>query len=205
MATMTRSDRTPRQRLDPEERKGTILAAAAAAFAAAPYDAVSIAAVAARAGASEALVYRYFDGKAQLYAQVLRAAVDDLLRRQAEALADLPDGVPVRDRLRATTLVYLDHVASHPTGWSSPLRAGAEPEVAVRIRRETRADYVARLRALLAPSTTLRHEYALWGWFGFLDAACLRWVDRGCPAHDRWSLLDAALGALEGALGDWAA
>lgn len=202
---MTRSDRTPRRRLDPDERRSAILAAAAEEFAAAPYDAVSVSAVAARAGASEALVYRYFESKAELYAQVLRAAITDLLRRQAQALAELPDGVPVRDRLRATTLVYLEHVASHPTGWASPLRAGAEPEIAVRIRRETRADYVERLRALLAPSSTVRHEYALWGYFGFLDAACLHWVDRGCPADDRWSLLDTVLGALEGALGDWAA
>jgi AcrR family transcriptional regulator len=205
MPAMPRSDRSPRRRLAPDERRGAILAAAAEEFAVAPYDAVSVATVAARAQASEALVYRYFDGKADLYAHVLRAAVADLLARQAAALAELPAGVPVRDRLRATTLVYLDHVASHPTGWASPLRAGAEPEVAVGIRREARADYVARLAALLAPSDTRRHEYALWGWFGFLDAACLRWVDRGCPADDRWSLLDVALGALEGALGDWAA
>lgn len=205
MATMVRSDRTPRQRLDPDERRSAILSGAAEAFAVAPYDAVSIAAVARRAGASEALVYRYFAGKAELYAEVLRQAIGDLLRRQGHALAELPDGVPVRDRLRATTLVYLDHVASHPTGWASPLRAGVEPEVATQIRRQTRLEYVERLRDLLAPSATARHEYALWGYFGFLDAACLRWVDRGCPSDDRWALIDAALGALEGALGDWAA
>lgn len=200
-----RSDRTPRQRLDPDERRAAILAAAAEEFAGAPYGEVSVAAVAARAGASEALVYRYFAGKADLFAQVLRDAIGDLLHRQASALAELPDGVPVRDRLRATTLVYLDHVASHPTGWASPLRAGAEPEAATQIRRRTREEYVQRLREVLAPSGSSRHEYALWGYFGFLDAACLHWVDRGCPSDDRWSLLDAALGALEGALGDWAA
>ena len=202
---MARSDRTPRQRLDPDERRSVILAAATEAFAQASYDAVSIATVAGRAGASEALVYRYFTGKEELYAEVLRQAIDDLLRRQGSALAELPDGVPVRDRLRATTLVYLDHVASHPTGWASPYRVGAEPEVALAIRRRTREEYVDRLRELLEPSGAARHEYALWGYFGFLDAACLRWVERGCPADDRWSLLDAALGALEGALGDWAA
>lgn len=206
MATVARTDRNPRQRLDPEERREAILGAAAHAFAAAPYDEVSIAAVAAGAGASEALVYRYFAGKPELYAQVLRRALADLLARQAAALAELPEGVPVRDRLRATTLVYLDHVAAHPTGWASPLqRGGLEPDVAARIRRDARADYVERLRGLLAPSRTARHEYALWGYFGFLDAACLHWVDQGCPADDRWSLLDASLGALEGALGDWAA
>ncbi len=203
---MTRSDRTPRQRLDPDERRGAILAAAAEAFAGAPYDEVAIAAVATRAGASEALVYRYFAGKADLYAQVLDRAIADLLARQAAALAELPEGVPVRDRVRATVLVHLEHVAAHRAGWASPFAGTrAEPDVATQVRQRARLEYVDRLRDLLAPSSALRHDYALWGWFGFLDAACLHWVDRGCPDDDRWSLLDATLGALEGALGDWAA
>lgn len=203
---MSRTDRTPRQRLDPDERREVILAAATDAFAGAPYEEVAVAAVAARAGASEALVYKYFAGKSELYAQVLRRMIADLLGRQAAALAELPDGVPVRDRIRATTLVHLDHVAAYPTGWASPFAPSrAEPEVVAEVRHQARLEYVDRLRELLAPSRTLRHDYALWGWFGFLDAACLHWVERGCPDDDRWSLLDATLGALEGSLGDWAA
>ena len=206
MTTVARTDRNPRQRLDPDERRGAILAAAAEAFAAAPYEEVGIAAVAVRAGASEALVYRYYTGKAELYAQVLDHAIADLLARQAAALAELPDGVPVRDRVRATVLVHLDHVAAHRAGWASPFAGTrAEPDVAAQVRHRARLEYVDRLRSLLAPSGSVRHDFALWGWFGFLDAACLRWVDRGCPDDDRWSLLDATLGALEGALGDWAA
>lgn len=203
---MVRKDRTPRRRLDPEERREAILAAAVEVFAGAPYDEVAISQVAERADASEALVYRYFTGKAELYAQVVRLAIATLRERQAQALAALPGGVPVRDRVRTATLVYLDHVASHPSAWASPLqRPGGEPSSAAAIRREARADDVERLRALLAPSAAVRHDYALWGYLGFVDAACLRWVERGCPADDRWSLVDAALGALEGALGDWAA
>ena len=33
----------------------------------------------------------------------------------------------------------------------------------------------------------------------------LHWGNKGCPEEDQWALIDAALGALEGALGDWAA
>jgi AcrR family transcriptional regulator len=203
---MVRTDRTPRRRLDPGERRERILAAAADAFAVTPYDEVSVAAIAAQADASEPLVYRYFTGKADLYTQIVTLAIADLLARQAAALDALPDGVPVRDRVRTTTLVYLDHVAAHPRGWASPLhRPGSEPEQAAAIRREARRDYVERLRGLLSPATSARHEFALWGFFGFLDAACLCWVERGCPDDERESLADAALGALEGALGDWAA
>ena len=201
---MSRTDRQPRQRLAPEERRDAIAAAAATAFAAHPYDEVALATIAAAAGASEALVYRYFDGKADLYATVVRLTIDRLVARQAEALAALPAGVPARDKVRASILVHLDHVREQPTAWAAHLLAlGAEPEPAARIRRDARRDDVDRLRGLLLPDQGARHEYALWGFFGFLDAACLHWVATGCPEDDQWPLIDAALGALEGALGDW--
>ncbi|MGB4777812.1 TetR/AcrR family transcriptional regulator, partial [Microbacterium sp.] len=127
---MTRTDRQPRRRLDPDARRAAILDAAASAFAEEPYGAVTVSSIAARASASEALIYRYFSGKDELYAAVVRLAIDDLLRRQGAALADLPAGVPVRDRLRATTAVYLDHIADHPAAWAMPLRSpGSEPGV----------------------------------------------------------------------------
>ena len=122
------------------------------------------------------------------------------------ALAALPAGTSARDRIRAATVVYLDHIAAHPEAWALPLRRpGGEPPRAAQVRLAARQAYVDHLRALLAPSTQARHEFALWGYYGFLDAACLHWVDQGCPEPGRWPLIDAALGALEGALGDWAA
>ncbi|NHC45098.1 TetR/AcrR family transcriptional regulator [Motilibacter sp. K478] len=192
--------------MDPGERQERILDAATAAFAATPYDDVALAPVAAAAGASEALVYRYFAGKAGLYAAVVQRSVDDLVAAHEEALAQLAPAVPARDRVRAATLAYLEHVARHPSGWLAPLaRSEGEPEPAATIRRDARADYVARLRGLLQPGVGTRREYALWGFFGFLNAAALRWLAEGCPEDARWPLVDAALGALEGGLGDWAA
>ena len=206
MATMGRTDRRPRQRLEPDERRAAILHAAADVFAARAYSEVTIASIAAHAGASDALIYRYFAGKEGLYTEIVRLAIADLLDRQAAALDDLPAGVPVRDRIRTATIVYLDHIAADPAAWAMPLRQpGTEPAATAELRTRARQEYVDHLRALLAPSDQARHEYALWGYFGFLDAACLHWVDRSCPTDDRWALIDAALGALEGALGDWAA
>lgn len=183
-----------------------MLGAAAEAFAEQPYAEVTVSAIARRAGASDALLYRYFSGKEELYSATVQLAIDQLLTHQAAALAALPPSSSIRDRIRAATDVYLDHIATHPAAWAMPLRnPGTEPSTAAAVRLSARHDYVQRLRDLLAPSTQPRHEYALWGYYGFLDAACLRWVDRGCPDEDRDSLVDAALGALEGALGDWAA
>ena len=201
---MARTDRAPRRRLDPDQRRAAILEAAVEAFAERGYPDVTMAAVGAAAGASEALVYRYFGSKDALYLEIVRSAIDDLRVRQAAALAALADGVPVRDRVRAATQVYLDHIAHHPVSWALPLRRpGSEPAAVADLRRAIRAEYVDGLAGWLAPDSSRRREFALWGYFGFLDAGCLRWVDRGCPDDDRWSLIDAALGALEGALGDW--
>ncbi len=203
---MARTDRQPRQRLDPDARRQAIFDAAVTAFAEQPYPDVTVSSIASRAGASDALLYRYFAGKEDLYTQVIRVAIDDLVARQSATLDALATSVSVRDRLRQTSAVYLDHIVIHPEAWAMPLRSpGTEPSAAATLRTQARADYVERLRDLLSPSTRARHDYALWGYFGFLDTACLRWVERGCPEDERWLLIDAALGALEGALGDWEA
>ena len=64
---------------------------------------------------------------------------------------------------------------------------------------------VAALAEVVGGSRGHRDDFALWGYLGFLDDACLRWVHAGCPDDQRHSLVDAALGCLEGALGDWRA
>lgn len=182
-----------------------ILDAAREAFASTPYAEVSAAQVAEASGSSAGLVFHYFGSKAQLYAEVVRGAMHDLGEAHEAAQAALADGVPVRDRVRAAVLVRLDHLAGRPGVWATPLVGGEEPTEALAVRREARAMEVEVLRALLPVADWARHEYALWGWLGFLDQACLRWVEAGCPVDERHPLTDAALGALEGALGDWGA
>ena len=200
-----RTDRAPRQRLDEATRRAAILAAAGQAFVDAPYEQVRLAEVARDAGASEALVFRYFGSKADLYAAVVAAAMDRLRARQEEADGRLGAGASTRDRVRSSLLVYLDHIAEGAVGWAAPFLApGAEPVTAVAARRAERERYVGLLVDLLGVKEWPRHRYAVWGYFGFLDGACLAWVTRGCPEAERHALVEAALGALEGALGDWA-
>lgn len=191
------------RRLDVEARRAQILDAARAAFAAAPYSEVSTAQIARASGSSQALLFHYFGTKADLYAVVAREAIDALTSTQLAANEALPAGVPVRDRVKVSLETYLDYIHSHPESWATPLRGGAEPEAVVAMRAEARAANVDRLATLLGVHGWTRHTYALWGFLGFLDQACLHWVDQGCPADQRNPLIDAALGALEGALGDW--
>lgn len=198
---MTRSDRRPRQRLDPAQRRTAILDAARDAFAQAPYDQVSLASVASAADASEALVHKYFATKGALYAEIVREAIESLLQRQFEADAALGPGASARQRLATSVEAYLDFVASTPEGWAAPLRDPCDGAAeAASLRAAARERYVTLLRAVLGLPPGQPRDHALYGYLGFLDAACLSWVTAGCPRDQRPALTAAALGALDGAL-----
>ena len=113
--------------------------------------------------------------------------------------APLPQADSTRDRVSLLLQGYLDALAADHT-----LVAGiGEPEAAVTHRRVAASALVEKLREIIGVGDFPRHIWALWGWVGFLEAAGRHWVDDGCPADQRWPLIEAALGALEGALGDW--
>ena len=190
--------------MDPAERRELILSAASRAVASRPYEEVSLAEIAEEAQASEALVHKYFVGKAGIYAQVLQGAVDELAERTRQADAALPEGSSARDRVRASVLTYLDFIAERSPGWMAyQILAGHEPGEAARVRQEAREAAVRALAEVVGGSRGHRDDFAFWGYLGFLDDACLRWVRAGCPNDQRHSLIDATLGCLEGALGDW--
>lgn len=192
--------------MDPAERRELILSAASRAFASRPYEEVSLAEIAEEAQASEALVHKYFANKAGTYAQVLQRAADELAERTRRAADALPAGSSARDQVRASILTYLDFIAERSPGWMAyQILAGHEPGEAAQVRQAARESAVEALADVVGGSHGYRDEFALWGYLGFLDDACLRWVRAGCPAEQRHSLVDAALGCLEGALGDWRA
>lgn len=199
-----RNDRSPRQRLDVDARREAILEAAVAEYAKGSYSTVTVTQIAARANASAALVFHYFESKAGLYTAVVQRAIESLLAAQRMADEQLPSGSSARDHVRTALYVYLDHIAAHPRAWADPLAGGQEPDAATELRAVTRARYVELLRKRLEPTPSLRAEIALSGYFGFVDSAALAWVHRGHPDHERDELVTTALGALEGALGDWA-
>jgi AcrR family transcriptional regulator len=198
---VTRVDRRPRRRLDASRRRAAILDAARAAFAAGSYQEVSVAAVAGAAGASEALVLRYFGSKAALYVAVVEEAIALLLERLAAADAALDPGAPWTERAAGSVRTYLDFVAAFPRGWAGPLRAPyGEPPEAEALRVDLRRRLVGQLRARLGPAPDRPRDLALHGYLGFLDAACLDWVDAGCRDGERAVVVAMAVDALRAAV-----
>lgn len=194
---------TQRRRLDPEERRALILDAARSAFAATPYGEASVPAIARAAGASPALVFHYFGSKAGLYGATVGEELDALAAAQAAADAALEPGQPARDRVRAWILTRLDHLADHPQALASGGTLGEEPAEATARRDAAREASITWLTNVIGTGDWPRHRYAIIGFLAFLDRCCAAWVEAGCPAEERHPLTDAALGALEGALGDW--
>ena len=188
-----------RRRLGPEERRAVILAAARAAFATASYAEVGVPEVARRAGGSPAIVFHYFGSKEGLYAALLEADLNDLAERQQAADAALPPTTSARDRVRTWVLAHLDHVAAHARG----SLAREEPVATAAIRDRAREKDLAFLAEILQPADAVRDRFALLGFLGFLDAVGAAWASDGCPEDDRHPLVEAALGALQGGLGDW--
>ena len=137
-------------------------------------------------------------------AGLLLRTVDELTERTRRADDALPEGSSARDRVRTSVLTYLDFIAERSPGWVTyQALAGHDPgDEAARVRRQAREAAVAALAEVVGGSRGHRDNFALWGYLGFLDNACLRWVHAGCPDDQRHSLVNAVLRCLGRALGD---
>jgi len=177
-----------------EQRRELILTAASTAFVERGWLEVSVAEIGAAAGASEALVHRYFGTKAGLLAAVVEREALARLEAQRAAAAELgPDAGP-REVLASSLTVYLEAIASHPAGWLAVLRGGGviPPEV-VDVRLRVHGMYVAALVRLLGPDVS---RYEIEGYLGWIDGACAAWVGNGCPAADTAEIINGALDTL---------
>jgi AcrR family transcriptional regulator len=152
-------------------------------------------------GASEALVHKYFGTKADLYLEIVSDAMATLLQRQVEADAALGPGATAFQRVARSIEIYLDFITSAPEGWAAPLRNPHDGfPLAAELRAQSRVRYVERLRTVLDQQASEPRDHALHGYLGFLDAACLAWVNAGCVTGQRPAVVAMSLGALEGAL-----
>ncbi|MGW6035326.1 TetR/AcrR family transcriptional regulator [Gordonia terrae] len=148
----TKAEGAVRRRLAPEARRAELVAAGARLFGEAPYDEVRMNDVAAEAGVSRALMYRYFPDKRSLFVAVVDALSERMI---AWTIVEIDnDATPFR-KIRAAVLGYLDQYAKYPHAADSiVLGVGATDS---RIADRDEADR-ARLRDLVLEQ--FRHEFS---------------------------------------------
>jgi len=184
--------KVPRRRLDLEERREELLAAAFELFVTRGYDEVGMEDVARVAGASKGLVYHYFPTKKDLYRAAVARGAGLLLERVDTGGDDAPLA-----RLEAGLDAYFAYVAEHRSAYEALMRSGVgvDPEVAV-ILEQTREEIARRLLEglpLVGPDAVVRA--AVRGWIGFVEALALGWL--ASPDPDRTVLRQLALGVLQ--------
>ncbi|RKN40446.1 TetR/AcrR family transcriptional regulator [Streptomyces hoynatensis] len=188
----------PYRRLSVEERRRQIIAAAQGLFARNAPEDVSLEDVAAAAGVSRPLVYRYFPGgKQQLYEAALSAAAERL-----ERCFEIPERGPLSARMAEVLDRYLAFVDQHAEGFTALLKGGSVVETSRttatvdRVRRVA-ADHV--LRHLRQPSPSPWLLLTVRTWLSVVEAASLIWLDEGRqwpPDRLRDWLLDQLMGDL---------
>lgn len=190
-----------RTRMNPAQRKALILDTARSAFATHSYQNVSVAAVAATAGVSVALVHKYFDSKSGLFAAVLEQHFQQLRELQRHAVTGKAS---TRDRVVALVEAQLDYVVKlqrpHET---QHVLFGHDDARASEVRRLDEHGFAQTLRDIVRPNDSARDFYAVAAFHGILQAATRTWVQRGCPEEEKWPIIEAVVGGLEGSLGDW--
>ena len=166
-------------RLDHDQRRAQILAAARRLFSDDNYAAVSSAAIAREAGVARGLLHHYFGTKRELYLEVVRSVV------RVVPLSDTgpPAGPGLEAAVDEVVNQWLDRVHRNRVTWLASIDAeglGSDPEVE-RIVEEARENMVDRLIAVLGlgeaePQRELRAVLHAYG--GLAEAASRQWLRR---------------------------
>ncbi|MEE4543293.1 TetR/AcrR family transcriptional regulator [Streptomyces sp. V4-01] len=166
------------RRMSVEARRTQLLTAAVDLFGHRRPEDVSVDDVAAAAGVSRPLVYRYFPGgKQQLYEAAIQGAAQELIGRFAVA----PQGAPTR-RLADVLDRYLDYVDEHDAAYAALMRGGG---VAGDGRTGAVVDGVRRravqqvLHHLGVARPGPRLATMVRAWIASVEAVSLIWLDEG--------------------------
>jgi AcrR family transcriptional regulator len=184
-----------RRPLKREDRRESVLRAAATAFARAGFDATSMSDVADEAGVSKVIVYRHVPSKAELYQRVLQRVSDRLWEVWSEEVAHGERGMAAR--------THLSVARENPDGyrllWSHAVR---EPSF---------APYAHRLRAAAedvadeAIGERVDPRLRRWAVVTYVDTlvdAVLRWLELGDEAEDEL-FIERTTAGLEGLRRGW--
>lgn len=188
-------------RLDPDERRLQILAAARSLFSERGFNAVSTTEIAAEAGVARGLINHYFGTKRELYVEVVR----EMVRFRSQPVPEYVNGATPQDRIDESIDRWLEMVSRNREAWLAAVGAeglGRDPEIEA-VLDEAREQATGRLIEVLGlgPAADAPPEVhaVLRAYGGMAEAATREWLER-----DRWSreqcaaFLKAALPQLVG-------
>jgi AcrR family transcriptional regulator len=166
------------RRMSAEARRRQILTAAVDLFGHRRPEDVSVDDVAAAAGVSRPLVYRYFPGgKQQLYEAAVHGAARELIGR-----FKVPGDGPPTLRLAGALDSYLAYVDEHDAAYGALLRGGSVAETS---RTDAIVDEVRRnaaeqvLHHLGVTEAGPRLAMMVRSWIASVEAVSLIWLDEG--------------------------
>ncbi len=163
-----------RRRLAPDQRRRELLEHALVLFATRPYDEVTVAELAERAGASEGLLFRYFEDKRSLYVEAIRLGLERVV--EASDVGDLE--LPPTERFEAGLGGFVDLVERFPFAIPQALQGGpaADPELQAHVDAmfdTLVARIVSRMRVEDPPD---RLRWAIRAWLAFVQVSTAQWI-----------------------------
>ncbi|MDQ2621502.1 MAG: TetR/AcrR family transcriptional regulator [Actinomycetota bacterium] len=186
-----------RRRLSQEDRRRELLEFGLRAFTTRPYNEVKVADIAAEAGASEGLVFRYFGDKRNFYRESIRAG----LALATEASDPDPVGTAT-ERFHEGLDRYVALLENFPYAIPHVMQGGpaADPEIqaeAEQAHRQVAARIVTRMKV---PDPPARLEGAVRLWLTFVQVSSAEWIRE--PQVDREELLLNQIAVFRGMMAD---
>lgn len=139
-------------------------------------DALTMEAVAARAGVSKALLFHYFPTKRDYQVAVAQAAADDLLLR-----TEVPRDDDVLAGLRASLEAFVEYVETRRDAYVGLVRGSVGGDPAMQAVADTTRDRITRRSldrmAEIGLPTDAAATLAVRAWQAFVEEAVLRWLD----------------------------
>ena len=186
---------TKRRRLDPAERRAELLDVGAKLFAAKPYEDVLMEDIAAQAGISRALLYRYFPNKRDLFAAIYQQAADRLL-----AASEFAPDLPVAAQVAAALDAHIDYFAANRHSVLAANRELAGDRVIQAIIDDELATLRQRVLDVAGFDDHVKEAVSavLTSWLVFVRTLCVDWLANQTCSREQ--LRSVCLGALWGAL-----
>jgi AcrR family transcriptional regulator len=139
-------------------------------------DALTMDAVAGRAGVSKALLFHYFPTKRDYQVAVAQAAADDLLAR-----TEVPRDDDVLAGLRASLDAFIEYVETRRDAYVGLVRGSVGGDPAMQAVADTTRDRITRRSldrmAEIGLPTDAAATLAVRAWQAFVEEAVLRWLD----------------------------